>query len=176
MCLLSREQMSNTFFPRGGASAVAPLKKKFYSLSRFKVLTIIRSFILSSTLRVSGWGWISWRAACLAFPPCDSLTCKEREYGWQDTTSCRLDQFEDQALCSLIPWMLAEGSVRVLCACTRTDRVAQGHRKWNISVRCAAPGISSLMDSRSLAVSAQRNQRSGVREPGSWPVLSAAFF
>lgn len=145
-------------------------------MSHFKVQTIIRSFILSSTLRVSGWGWIGRRAACLAFPLCGSVTCKEREYGRQDTTSCRLDQFEDRALCSLIPWMLAEGSVRVLRACTRTDRVAQGHRKWNISVRCAAPGISSLIDSRSLIVSAQRNQRSGVKEPGSRPVLSAAFF
>lgn len=55
-------------------------------------------------------------------------------------------------LSSLTPWVLAESSVRVAWACTRADRVAQEQRKWNVSVRCAAAGISSLIDTRPLPV------------------------
>lgn len=130
-------------------------QKKFHTLSHFKVKGIIRSFILCSTFRVESPVGVELGGELHVWPfhSVALWRAKKEKMDGRTPHSAGWIGLRIRLLCSLIPWVLAEGSVRVVWACTRADRVAQGHRKWNVSVRCAASGMSSLIDSRSLPVS-----------------------
>lgn len=100
-----------------------------------------------------------------------TLTCEGRRNGWQDTTSCRADRFEDRALVLInslsAGWRECQGGLskhksrQSSTGVQEAKRIRQVCCSWNIITY-------RLKVNASLHI---ENLCCGVKELGSWPML-----
>lgn len=147
-------------------------------LSHFRVKRVIRSFILCSTLRAESPVGVELVGELHVWP-FHSVTlwrAKKEKMGGRTPHCAGWIGSWIRLSCSLTPWVLAEASVRVVWACTRADRVAQGQEE--VKRICQVCRSWNIITYR-LKVTASLHTEISVlwcEGAGKLPVLSAAYY